>query len=232
MNVSIIANKLPILTLHSIINGVEETGIDINNIQEHIVCFDDGLYSQLKLIKELNKTKKVYFFPSGFLIRTNKPVLIKNSLAHIQLENLLSVDSEKYFNKDSKYFNTFLNLKEIEELIKENVNFGIHGWYHLNLNQSEIKKIETRFKKRIISVLREDASLSWNFYKYLINKYPSKFYENDTLILNYCTPYNVWNEYQKMWVELFKGFIMKDPINDKNVKLNIFSYERNKNAIK
>ena len=38
MNVSIIANKLPILTLHSIINGVEETGIDINNIQDHIVC--------------------------------------------------------------------------------------------------------------------------------------------------------------------------------------------------
>ena len=229
MSVSIIANKQNILTLHSIIDNKEETGIDISNIQDQVICFDDGLYSQFDLIKELNKTKKVYFFPSGFLIRTEDPVLIKNSLAHKELENLLEIDSEKYFRKESKYFNTFLNLEEIEQLIQENVNFGIHGWYHLNLNIDEIKNIESRFKKRIISVLREDASLSWTFYKYLINKYPDKFYDNDNLNLNYCTPFNVWNDYQKMWVELFKGYILKDLIStNKNVKLSIFSYERNK----
>lgn len=229
MSVSIIANKQYILTLHSIIDNKEETGIDINNIQDQIVCFDDGLFSQLDLIKELNKTKKVYFFPSGFLIRTGSSVLIKNSLAHKELENLLETDSEKYFRKESKYFNTFLNLNEIEELIQKGVNFGIHGWYHLNLNIDQIKNIESRFKKRIIAVLREDASLSWNFYKYLINKYPNEFYSNGSLNLNYCTPFNVWNEYQKIWVELFKGYILKDPISkNKNVNLNIFSYERNK----
>ena len=70
MSVSIIANKQNILTLHSIIDNEEETGIDISNIQDQVICFDDGLYSQFNLIKELNKTKKVYFFPSGFFILT------------------------------------------------------------------------------------------------------------------------------------------------------------------
>ena len=62
MSVSIIANKQNILTLHSIIDNEEETGIDISNIQDQVICFDDGLYSQFNLIKELNKTKKVYFY--------------------------------------------------------------------------------------------------------------------------------------------------------------------------
>ena len=51
MSVSIIANKQNILTLHSIIDNEEETGIDISNIQDQVICFDDGLYSQFDLIK-------------------------------------------------------------------------------------------------------------------------------------------------------------------------------------
>mgnify|MGYP000940617614 CR=1 FL=1 len=48
-------------------------------------------------------------------------------------------------------------------------------------------------------------------------------------LLSLKSPFNVWNDYQKMWVELFKGYVLKDLIStNKNVKLNIFSYERNK----
>lgn len=231
-------NKNNVLTFHSIQHNKDESGILVSRAYEKetkLVAFDDGLWSQMYTIKELAKdpNKTVWFFPSGFLIRSStgkysKKNLITNSLAHKQLEILQEHEPQKYFNKESDLFGCFMTQEEIEELIMLNVNFGIHGWYHLNLNLSEIKGIERRFNKRILSVLREDASLSWDFYRNLINLYPQKFINKDTLKLWYCTPYNVYNPYQELWIELFKASIQKNPISSKcKIEICIFSHERN-----
>lgn len=226
MNNKILIQKYsskPIINFHSNVT------YNIDQIKDFdTITFDDGLFIQIDKIKEFSKYKPVYFFPSGFLTRISKPIFVENSLVHKTLEQIMT--TKEYLNKEHPYFNIFMSQEEIENLLLlPNVNFGIHGYHHLNMNFDNINiTLSKKYK-----MIKEDANDSAKYYLNLIKKYPSKFITEDLefkkLTLNFCTPYNIYNDLQEMWITIFLKKIsleINELYSNISITLFVFSNER------
>lgn len=188
------------------------------------ITFDDGLYQQIPLVKLFLKYfKKVIIFPSGEFIRNDnvKPTIVENSIAH------------KQYHETKTYPSTFMSSTEIWDLLFENSEFGIHGWYHYNLNPNYIpQQLGTSNFRQILNILKVDAKLSADLYIQYILKQPDLFIKNGIININYCTPYNCLNEYQKIYIDFFKVYIQKILDNEliksriNEIMIHIYSYER------
>ena len=215
LNIKIAHNIQVMRNTKTTVNFHSNVSTDFDTSKFDIATFDDGLYCQIDTIKELSKKLPVYFFPSGFLTRTKEYCFVENSLAHNTLEKIFG--SKEYLEKDHYCFNTFMTQDEIESLIQHpNVFFGVHGWFHLNLDKVTVKQW---------SLIVKDATLTAEYYLSLIKKYPNEFIIDNTLHLNYACPYNVLNDTQKLWITIFLKEISKHSIY-KNIELIVFSHER------
>lgn len=233
---SIIYNKENTLMVHSFSSNIlpgDNISINIDNILDisngnklknsfkkllkknniKTITFDDGLYQQIPFIK-LFKDYKVIIFPSGNFIREDntKPIIVENSIAH------------KQYHATKTYPNTFMSSIEIWDLLYEKIEFGMHGWYHYNLNPKHLlEHIGTNNFRQILNTLKNDAEKCSKLYIEYIKREPTLFIKNGILNINYCTPYNCLNEYQKIYIDFFYEFILKeiDQIQDPSKISNI-----------
>lgn len=186
-------------------------------LEDYLITFDDGLYQQIELIK-LFKPEKVIFFPSFGLIRPPEmePIPIENSYAHKHKNTSLS---------------TFMTSTEVWNLMHSGYKLGMHGWYHLNLNLnhniSSITSANPKIFKPHIKDIKEDAQKCAKAYIDFILPYLIDYIENEILTLYFCTPYNCYNDYQLLYIQILIEYLnMYLPTNITKIKLIIFSGER------
>ena len=231
-------NIEPTLMIHSFSSDIfpgDNISINIDNIMNesgftnsflellktkniNTITFDDGLYQQIPLIKLFKKNDfRVIFFPSGEFIRDDniKPIIVENSIAH------------KQYHSTKTYPNTFMSSVEIWDLLYEKNEFGIHGWYHYNLNPKQLTDhIGTNNFRQVLKALKDDAERCSNLYIEYVNKEESFFIENGILNINYCTPYNCLNEYQKLYIDFLYVFLKNINRKITEIRINVFSGER------
>lgn len=186
-------------------------------LEDYLITFDDGLYQQIELIK-LFEPEKVIFFPSFGLIRPPEmePIPIENSYAHKHKNTSLS---------------TFMTSTEVWNLMHSGYKLGMHGWYHLNLNLnhniSSITSANPKIFKPHIKDIKEDAQKCAKAYIDFILPYLTDYTENEILTLYFCTPYNCYNDYQLLYIQILIEYLnMYLPTNITKIKLIIFSGER------
>lgn len=208
------------LTLEDIVNSDQELKLKDNLldlIKDYLITFDDGLYQQIELIKLFNP-ENVIFFPSFGLLRPPEmePIPIENSYAHKHKNTSLS---------------TFMTSTEVWNLMHTGYKLGMHGWYHLNLNlnhnigSNKTRTIQT--KTNILKEIKEDAQLCAKAYIEFILPYLNCYVVEDLLTLYFCTPYNCYNDYQKVYINILIEYLnMYLPTNITNIKIIIFSGER------
>lgn len=180
------------------------------------LTFDDGLFVQAPLIKLFDKSKTI-FFPSFGLLRPEEiqPNPIENSIAH---------------RNKPVYLSTFMSSIEVWDLVQSGYKLGMHGWYHLNLNLNH-HDIDNSNK---LKILKNDAKLCSKAYSEYVLKFPEVFITDGVLELFYCTPYNVLNDLQKLYISFLAHYLENDlkPLDLNNSyinipkKLKIFSRER------
>jgi len=123
-----------IIMIHGINDTVMKKIYKINNEaieknEEVIFTFDDGLYTQYKYRKELDKIK----FQKLFFISLN---IIRESNLKAYSDFILCKDAHDYFFNNyktdgRKYFMSFEEIKELSEM--ENNFIGLHGFNHLEI---------------------------------------------------------------------------------------------------
>lgn len=188
------------------------------------ITFDDGLYQQIPIIKLFKKHfDEVYFFPTGHFIRDEEtePQIMENSKAH------------RIYHETKLHPSTFMSSTEVWDLLFEGSRFGIHGWYHYNLNPNILPKQigSDKFKQKMLA-LKIDAAASVNYYINLISTNPSLFIKDGHLIINYCTPYNCLNGYQDIYIDMLIALFTEElkpnilNLNITEVTIEIFSNER------
>lgn len=193
-------------------NSLTKTFLDLT--KDYIFTFDDGLYQQYQILKLFPKERTI-FFPSFGLLRpeTTQPYPIENSIAH---------------SNKTLYLSTFMSSTEVWDSVTQGYKLGSHGWYHLNLNLNH-PDIDNLKPYELLKLLKSDAEKSAGEYIKYISSNIKNYIINNTLELYYCTPYNIYNDYQKIYIEFFKTFLEKClktlSINIPQ-KLKIFSFER------
>lgn len=206
------------LTLEDIVDSTDIQKIKLKeeiekSLEEYLITFDDGLYQQIELIKLFNP-EKVIFFPSFGLLRPPEmePIPIENSYAHKHKNTSLS---------------TFMTSTEVWNLVHTGYKLGMHGWYHLNLNLNH-PDINTGGKSPL-RIIKDDAKKCAKEYSVLIKKHLKILVKDNfpnELNLYYCTPYNIMNDYQKLYIQIVSTFLAQFLEDIIPQKLTIFSYER------
>jgi hypothetical protein len=193
-------------------NSLTEKFLDLT--KDYIFTFDDGLYQQYQILKLFPKDRTI-FFPSFGLLRPNNtiPVPVENSIAHC--------------NK-KLYLSTFMTSVEVWDSMLQGYKLGAHGWYHLNLNLNHPDINNLLFTERI-KLLKDDAKKCSEAYLNYIKKDMKKYIINNELELYFCTPYNILNENQNLYINFLANFLEKNLINSNiniPIRLKIFSNER------
>lgn len=221
-NINLELDKL--LTKNTPIRYLNET-FESSLLQFDYITFDDGLYQQIEFIKlfKLIPKDKIIFFPSFGLLRPEfmPPNPIDNSIAHSNKKSSLS---------------TFMTSTEAWDLMQSGYKLGMHGWYHLNLNlnHSDLNEdgLEGR-KNNYLKIIKNDAKNCAKAYAEFVKKL-SIVKDISTLDTHYfCTPYNIMNQLQKLYIEFLSQFLeeyLKEiptlvPLIPQQ-KLIIFSHER------
>lgn len=183
-------NNKKILMIHTFKKEYLEYKLD-----DYIITFDDGLYSQyqgsLDLIKKFPNIKIIIFISTG-IIHTGENQTNNNSgIAH----NLFFAHG---ITQD------FLTLEQISELSKiPNITIGLHGHNHLNINwiraQNSLKDSVIKWKDDFLNMFQ--VLEEWKL-KNIIN--------ND---IYYCTPYNIYHPlFHPMMITYFKKQYTQDLI--------------------
>lgn len=186
-------------------------------IKDYTLTFDDGLYQQYQILNLFPKDRTI-FFPSFGLLRPNdiQPYPIENSVAH---------------SNKKLYLSTFMSSTEVWDSMNQGYKLGAHGWYHLNLNLNH-NDINTLTPNERIKLIKNDAKLCAQEYFKYVSKYIEKYIVNGHYEFYFCTPYNIYNEYQKLYILFFAQFLEQalDTIKTLNInipkKLKIFTNER------
>ena len=162
-------------------------------LEDYILTFDDGLYSQyyhFDKIKKIN-TEKIFFISSGILAEKEQSTEFPScSLAH-----------EKAFagNKED-----FMTLDQVKELMQDpQVTIGAHSHSHRDLNQFD--KLFDKLKH-----IEDDTQLMLEWFETNLGSIPTKF----------CYPYN--NDLKGMYAILlrkygFTEFYGAERISDQNL---------------
>ena len=163
-------NNKKILMIHTFKKEYLEYKLD-----DYIITFDDGLYSQyqgsLDLIKKFPNIKIIIFISTGIIHTGDNQTNNNSGIAH----NLFFTHG---ITQD------FLTLEQISELSKiPNITIGLHGHKHLNINwlkdQFSLNDIIVKWKEDFLK-MAETVEL-WKQLKIL---------KND---IYYCTPYNQYH---------------------------------------
>jgi len=176
----------------------------LNNNEEIIFTFDDGLYTQYLYKDELNKLNfpRIFFISLNIIRNDNlepDPTFIKCSDAHNYFFNNYKSNNQK----SRKYYMSTNELKEIHESSKDNI-IGLHGYNHLEIIsrpgsylpiiKKYGKKLRFKLKRNIKKFIEIDIIRMFN--KIKINNLT--FFQP-----YYCYPYN--NENQLVEILLQKN---------------------------
>ena len=151
-------------------------------LDDYILSFDDGLYSQLNGIKKIIKkfpNIEIYYYCSTNIIESrrpkNPPKLVESDVAH-----------DHYFRTGSKeYFINFYDLYVLSEY--NQVHIGLHGHNHLNLKK--LRKEESCGLHDQFKIFKEDTELMFDKYLDLVQYNIIDIKDK----VHYCTPYNDGN---------------------------------------
>ena len=182
--------------------------------RDYIFTFDDGLIQQYNILNLFPKERTI-FFPSFGLLRPKniQPYPIENSIAH---------------SNKKLYLSTFMSSTEVWDSMQQGYKLGAHGWYHLNLNLNH-SDIDTLTFINRIKLLKDDAKKCADAYTTFIYPNYKDYIKDNYLTLYFCTPYNVLNELQKMYIQILAEYLEKN-LKTLNInipsKLKIFSHER------
>lgn len=134
-------------------------------LEEYILTFDDGLYTQYQYINELAKinTRKIFFISTWIVC----PTLSLQSKEHIQCDA-----AHEYFFEtgDAMHYMTWDQIREIAET--PNCEIGGHSHYH--------RDIETMEHKNKRSFFNRDTRLMKKAFSEELGNQPKAF----------CFPYN------------------------------------------
>jgi peptidoglycan/xylan/chitin deacetylase (PgdA/CDA1 family) len=150
----------PILMIHEF----KESYLNLP-LQDYILTFDDGLYSQYKYIDELQKfpTKKIFFISTAILCPSSK----------IQSESFITCSEahEKAFKGNFEDYMTHSQVRHLSSL--DGVEIGAHSNSHTRLNgfNSLSEKV---------AYINSDTSTMMSEFKLHLNLKPNSF----------CFPYN------------------------------------------
>ena len=163
------------------------------------ITFDDGLYQQIEFIKlfKLISKDKIIFFPSFGLLRPEQlpPNPIDNSIAHRNKKSSLS---------------TFMTSTEAWDLMQSGYKLGMHGWYHLNLNLNHSDLNEDGLNGNRINylkIIKNDAKLCAKAYVEFVKKLSIVKDISNIKEHYYCTPYNIMNDLQKLYIEFLAKYL-------------------------
>ena len=182
--------------------------------KDYLFTFDDGLIQQSQILYLFPKDRTIFFPSFGLLRPTNiQPYPIENSIAH---------------SNKKLYLSTFMSSTEVWDSMQQGYKLGAHGWYHLNLNLSHLDINKLTFTEKL-KTFKWDAKLCAKKYIEFISKDIEKYINDNLLELYFCTPYNIYNENQKMYILLLANYL-EENLKTLNInipsKLKIFSGER------
>lgn len=145
-------------------------------LDDYIVTFDDGLYSQYKgcfnIIEKFPDIQIIVFISTNIVHDKGKQTINESTIAH-----------NNYFN--NCITNDFLTYNQILELSRlPNVTIGLHGHNHLNIHK--LKK--THKLKNIVNIWKEDVSKMLD----VCTVWKSKNIIKQDIY--YCTPYNIYDK--------------------------------------
>lgn len=135
------------------------------NLEDYILTFDDGLYTQYLFLEELKQidTKKIFFISTDIICPENEQQIgdfITCREAH-----------QNYFTKNkTAYYMKWSQIKEINE--DQNCIIGGHSHFHKNLK--DVNAI-----KELFDHLTHDTEIMLK-----------NFQENSIKIEDFCFPYN------------------------------------------
>jgi peptidoglycan/xylan/chitin deacetylase (PgdA/CDA1 family) len=161
----------PVLMIHE----VDERLFDLP-LENYVLTFDDGLYTQYQYIEELNKikTEKIFFISSNIIcVGEQSTEYIDCVSAH-----------EKAFNGNTE---NYMTLEQIKHLMKcPNVTIGGHGHNHVKL--ASLNKMT----HKIYNIV-EDSKAMVKWFECNLGFKPTKF----------CFPYN--DDFNGVYPELLRG---------------------------
>ena len=186
----------------------------LNLTKDYIFTFDDGLYQQYQILNYFPKDRTI-FFPSFGLLRPIDmiPVPIENSIAH---------------GNKKLYLSTFMTSTEVWDSMLLGYKLGAHGWYHLNLNLNHLDINNLTFTEKI-KILKNDAKKCAEVYAEFLVKDIKNYIKNNELEIYFCTPYNILNDNQDLYINFFANFLEKILLTlniNIPIRLKIFSNER------
>lgn len=149
------------------------------DLQNYILSFDDGLYSQYEAIPEIIRkfpTIEIFFYVS-----TN---IINRDYDPVREYDEAPIAHEKARNGNFNSYVTYNDLKKLS--IYQNVTVGVHGHNHISP-----RKLSSLPLREQIKIWKNDAKeMIVNSIKMINNKIIKKE------PLYYCTPYNEYNDLQ------------------------------------
>lgn len=189
-------------------------------LKDYIITFDDGLIQQYDIFKlfDFIDRRNIIFFPSFGLLRPNniQPNPIENSIAH---------------SNKTLYLSTFMSSVEVWDSMQQGIKLGAHGWYHLNLNlnYTDIDTTQLNQDKITLITIKDDSKKCAHAYFNYIKPFIDEYIIDGCLEFYFCTPYNIYNEKQKIYINYFArtlNLLLKKSNIDIPSKLKIFSGER------
>jgi peptidoglycan/xylan/chitin deacetylase (PgdA/CDA1 family) len=149
---------MKILEIHQV-----DEGLFSLPLEDYVLTFDDGLYTQYKYIDKLAKlnTRKIFFISTNIVCRGEQ------SGEYISCE-----DAHDQFFRDgnAKHYMTWDQIREISKI--PSCEIGAHSHFHRN-----IRNMDAREK---LSFLVRDTELMGNAFMKEIGRKPTSF----------CFPYN------------------------------------------
>lgn len=151
-------------------------------LQDYILTFDDGLYSQYYYWPEIEKIKtKKYFFISGLYVSTS--LLPRRNINHFlpKPDNLFMdcYEARRRFNKSNGICNSqYMSICEILNIKGDDVVIGGHGYAH-------IRDYPTNIINKI-KVMKEDVKLMIEWFHMKLNMKPKIYsypYEKEDKLL-------------------------------------------------
>ena len=158
------------------IHEIREEMFDLP-LEDYILTFDDGLYSQYYYFDQLKtiKTEKIFFISTGIVCNGVQSTEFPTS----------AVAHDKAFSGNQE---DFLTLDQIKELYNTpGVSIGAHGHSHTNLDQ--FPKLFDKFK-----YIEDDIEPMLNWFSENLGTKPTKF----------CYPYN--NDLNGMYAKLLSKY--------------------------
>jgi peptidoglycan/xylan/chitin deacetylase (PgdA/CDA1 family) len=124
----------PILMIHEVNDDTFKAPLE-----DYILTFDDGLYSQYLYIDKLKEidTPKIFFISSG---------IVASDDTKQSSEDICCVRAHKYFfeTDDPKHYMNWEQINELNSLSGHNCFIGAHSFKHPRLEEMSLKdKIDT-----------------------------------------------------------------------------------------